>query len=90
MIDVWILARQDDHNWRNSTPPRTARFKGEVNWPSVPREDENFIHCGGWAVEKFHAVFWSMDPEDPPIQFIVEVGGEVLDHLIEKHGFEES
>lgn len=80
---------------------RYLTWVGEVEWPSVPSEGSlSWCHCGGWAIERIHAVYFNGPPvlNDPehtyqhaPISIEIKIGDEItMDHLVKEHGFEDS
>jgi hypothetical protein len=71
---------------------RHVWWRGEVDWPSVPPEGATWVHCGGWSGEQIHRVYWCGPGDDGPdsgVHVEVRAADDVLDHLVEAHGFTE-
>jgi hypothetical protein len=75
---------------------RYVRWVGEVAWPSVPPVGAIWVHCGGFGGEQVHQVFYcgpGDDGEGSPgwasVQVEIRTTDEVVQHLVERHGFVE-
>lgn len=78
---------------------RYLTWVGEIDWPSLPHDGStSWVHCGGWAVEKIKYVYFNgpfvegmneKDRPDAPVTIEVETTEDVLDHLVEYHGFQD-
>jgi hypothetical protein len=75
---------------------RYVRWVGEVGWPSVPPEGANWVHCGDWEAERVEQVFWCGPGDDnegqpgwAPVQVEVRTTADVVQHLVDAHGFAE-
>ncbi len=76
---------------------RYLTWVGEIDWPSLPPEGSiSWCHCGGWAVETICHVYFngpdglvSEDPAKAPITIEVKTSEEVMEHLVNEHGFED-
>jgi hypothetical protein len=75
---------------------RYVRFVGEVGWPSVPPVGATWVHCGDWPGEVVYQVFYCGPGDDgegepgwAPVQVEIRTTDEVVQHLVERHGFTE-
>jgi hypothetical protein len=98
---VHIHATNRYHPQRRAFDTLSADWEGEVPWPSVPPAGADWVHCHSWSVETLTKVYFYGpaptvvdDLEDPywstfttPIGIEVWTSAEVVQHLIDHHGF---
>lgn len=91
MAKVEICVETARRDWRSVEPLRFVQWAGDPGWPSVPREGDNWVHCGDWTAEQVYRVFYNGPHPSVAAAVTVEfqASDDVIQHLLDAHGFVE-
>lgn len=89
-IIITINVTNRDEAVRTNTWIRRASWSGDPGWLSLPAAEDRWAHCGDWSYEtiRWVAFFGPARLDNDPTHVIdIDATAEVIDHLIDKHGF---
>jgi hypothetical protein len=75
---------------RSVRSPRSAFWVGDPGWLTVPRQGDDWAHCSAWCSETVVGIVHygpGQGPGDPNHRITIRSTEDLIDHLIDDHGF---